>query len=183
MSRTAAPPTRPPPLGRACQGGPDGAGGRAVDCEAVAEGLVTQGFGRLVLQIGSTGTYVPHRLLPAGEARGVHRSGLEVHLFRLVPSLSGYVRDADLVVSHAGAGSLFEALRAGKMVLAVPNGALMDNHQVELASELAARKFLFWCEPSGLESALAALDAGALVPYDPGSMEGVIAAIDASVGW
>ena len=69
------------------------------------------------------------------------------------------------------------------MVLAVPNGALMDNHQVELASELAARKFLFWCEPSGLESALAALDAGALVPYDPGSMEGVIAAIDASVGW
>ena len=154
-----------------------------MDCEAVAEELVAQGFGRLVLQIGTTGTYVPHRLLPAGEAEGVHRSGLEVCLFRLVPSLAGYVRDADLVISHAGAGSLFEALRAGKMVLAVPNGALMDNHQVELASELAARKFLFWCEPSGLEGALGTLDAGALVPYEPGSMGGMIAAIDASVGW
>ena len=33
------------------------------------------------------------------------------------------------MISHAGAGSLFEALAAGKAVVAVPNGLLMHNHQ------------------------------------------------------
>ena len=145
--------------------------------------LVAQGFGRLVLQIGNTGTYVPHRLLPPGQETGMHSSGLQVEVFSLVPSLAEYITCADLIVSHAGAGSLFEALRAGKKILAVPNGGLMDNHQVELASELAARKFLFWCEASGLEKALGGLNVQSLVPYEPGILEGMIQVIDKSVGW
>lgn len=145
--------------------------------------LVDQGFGRLVLQIGTTGTYRPGQLLPEGQGAGRHGSGLQVEVFTLVPSLADYISRADLVVSHAGAGSLFEALRAGKKVLAVPNGALMDNHQVELASELAAQKFLFWCEVAGLQGALTDLDQQSLVPYVPGSMSGMIRAIDKSVGW
>lgn len=58
--------------------------------------------------------------------------------FRFAPALDSLVAAAALVVSHAGAGSIFEALRARKPLLVVVNTALMDNHQTELAEALAA---------------------------------------------
>ena len=36
---------------------------------------------------------------------------------------------ADLIVSHAGSGSVFEAMALRKPVIAVPNAILMHNHQ------------------------------------------------------
>ena len=38
--------------------------------------------------------------------------------------------EAALIISHAGSGSLFEALALRRPLLAVPNGLLMHNHQV-----------------------------------------------------
>ena len=59
---------------------------------------------------------------------------------------------ADLILSHAGAGSLLEALdissstkptsKQKKIVNAVINSKLMDNHQLELADELEKRKHI-----------------------------------------
>eukprot|EP00975_Prorocentrum_lima_P019488 4104021-Prorocentrum_lima.AAC.1 len=46
---------------------------------------------------------------------------------------------AELIVSHAGAGSIVEALRLRKKLVVVVNTALMDNHQLELAEALADR--------------------------------------------
>ena len=43
-----------------------------------------------------------------------------------------------MVVSHAGAGSVFEALRADKSLLVVVNDTLAGNHQEELAEALVA---------------------------------------------
>ena len=37
---------------------------------------------------------------------------------------------ADLIISHAGAGSVFEAMALCKPVITVPNAILMHNHQV-----------------------------------------------------
>jgi hypothetical protein len=47
------------------------------------------------------------------------------------------VSDAALVISHAGSGSIFESLTAGKALIVVPNPLLMDNHQAELGRHLA----------------------------------------------
>lgn len=52
----------------------------------------------------------------------------------------------------AGAGSIFEALRARKPLLVVVNAGLMDNHQQELAEALAARGHLAHCAPAGLQA-------------------------------
>ncbi len=53
------------------------------------------------------------------------------------------IKEADLVVAHAGAGSSLAALRAGKCPLLVPRratfGEHVDDHQVEIATELESR--------------------------------------------
>ena len=49
--------------------------------------------------------------------------------FKFAPGLEEHLARARLVVSHAGAGSVFEALRLGKPLVVVVNDTLMDNHQ------------------------------------------------------
>jgi len=55
---------------------------------------------------------------------------------------SGCVADADVVVCHAGAGTLIEVIRAGKIPVAMARlqryGEHVDDHQLELVAELAA---------------------------------------------
>ena len=47
----------------------------------------------------------------------------------------------------AGAGSIMEALDAGKHVIVVINDSLMDNHQTELAEQLAKDRHLVHTTP------------------------------------
>ncbi|KAI9813616.1 MAG: N-acetylglucosaminyldiphosphodolichol N-acetylglucosaminyltransferase catalytic subunit alg13 [Pycnora praestabilis] len=47
-----------------------------------------------------------------------------------------------VVISHAGSGSILDALRIGVPLIVVPNPELLDNHQVELAEELAAQGYV-----------------------------------------
>lgn len=58
------------------------------------------------------------------------RRRLRCEYFRFRSSLESEFRGAALVISHAGAGSIFEALRAARPLIVVVNEALMDNHQV-----------------------------------------------------
>ena len=55
--------------------------------------------------------------------------GLLVNVFDYQPTLAAHIASAALVISHAGSGSLFEALNAGRPTVAVVNEGLMDNHQ------------------------------------------------------
>ena len=103
--------------------------------------------------------------------------------FRYAPDLGAHMAGAGLVVCHAGAGSVFEALRARRAVLVVVNEALMDNHQVELAQALAEEGHLAYCLPSTLVAALAALQPEELTPYEPGSAAPVARAIHALCGF
>lgn len=52
-----------------------------------------------------------------------------------------YLLEADLVICHAGAGTLIQAITANKRVVAMPRraqfGEHVDDHQVELAEILA----------------------------------------------
>jgi beta-1,4-N-acetylglucosaminyltransferase len=47
------------------------------------------------------------------------------------------MRNADLIIGHAGAGTCMEALSFGKPLLVVVNNKLLHNHQIELAERLA----------------------------------------------
>ncbi|VEU20795.1 DEKNAAC101704 [Brettanomyces naardenensis] len=47
--------------------------------------------------------------------------------------VSKYTAPSELVISHAGTGSILDSLRIGKKLIVLINEALSDNHQVEIA--------------------------------------------------
>jgi beta-1,4-N-acetylglucosaminyltransferase len=142
----------------------------ALDSPSVLDALASAGHASLTIQVGR-GAYRPSR-----GARS--RPGFAVDHFDFRPSLDEAMRGASLVISHAGAGSIFEALALRVPLLVVVNETLMDNHQVELAKELERRGYLRWCVPETLEEAVRAFDASELVPYEPGDPRELARAID-----
>lgn len=98
--------------------------------------LYAAGVRRLRLQYGR-GDEVSGCTFTPPSSSGKHP--LVVSTFAFVPSLASYIAEADIIVTHCGAGCAFEALAARKHVIAVPNRTLMDDHQSELANELDAR--------------------------------------------
>ncbi len=68
--------------------------------------------------------------------------------FDFVPSkeLAELQRSADLVITHAGVGSVMEALLAQKKVIACPRyfelGEHVDDHQVEWCQEIASKQWV-----------------------------------------
>ncbi len=64
------------------------------------------------LQVGD-GSYIVRNVGEAGPggSRATLANGLTVETFQYAPNLDKLMAGADLVISHAGAGSLFEALR------------------------------------------------------------------------
>ncbi|CAN6272638.1 unnamed protein product [Urochloa humidicola] len=145
----------------------------AVDSPEVKMALLQQGYTDLLIQMGR-GTYVPSKV--SGDAT------LQVDYFTFSPSIADHMRTASLVISHAGSGSIFETLRLGKPLVVV-NEDLMDNHQSELAEELAERKHLFYARPQTLGETIQAMDLGTLVPYVPGDAKPVVTLINKFLGF
>ena len=122
------------------------------------------------------------RATGGGLAHLVSGEELTVTLFDFKPSLREDMRSADLVVTHAGAGSVFECLNLPVPCLVVVNAGLMGNHQTELARALADRQYLRWCVPATLKIALQTFDAKKLVAYEGGNPNGVRLALDEMLG-
>jgi len=68
--------------------------------------------------------------------------------FDYTKNLKGLITSADLVISHAGAGTILEVLESRTKLIAVINEKLMDNHQLELAEKMAQENF---CQMSYLK--------------------------------
>ncbi|MCD6461230.1 MAG: hypothetical protein J7L61_00605 [Thermoplasmata archaeon] len=88
-----------------------------------------------------------------------------IRFFRYAPSLQEYFERADLVISHAAAGTLFPLLNMGKRVVAVTNPRLriytegdmievesrvrgrmrIEYRQQELPMKLEEEGYLVWC--------------------------------------
>lgn len=119
--------------------------------------LAPFGFGNVLLQIGR-GEFVPsgadcEEISSSSSSSCASFETGKTYFYRFKASLASDVADASLIISHAGAGSIFEALRQDKVLCVVSNDQLMNKHQSELAEHLAAGEFLWHAaNPSSLAS-------------------------------
>jgi beta-1,4-N-acetylglucosaminyltransferase len=106
-------------------------------------------------------------------------------VYRFKASIAEDVEGASLIISHAGAGSIFEAVRANKPLIVAVNNKLADNHQTELASAMSERKHFFSCDPATLAATLKAADFSKLKPLpsaEPG-LKAFAACVDDLMGY
>ncbi len=93
----------------------------------------------------------------------------QVHWFRLAPSLEPYYRDADIVVSHGGLGTVIEVASMGKPLVALSNPDRYDMHQDDLLRYMEQEGHLLWCRDlSDLEEDLRRARAMTFRPYKVG---------------
>ncbi|XP_074003533.1 UDP-N-acetylglucosamine transferase subunit ALG13-like [Numenius arquata] len=144
-----------------------------VSSPAALQVLRSRGYQKLVLQVGR------------GELKPAPRSSpaVAVEAFRFKDSLAEDLRRADLVISHAGAGSCLETLEKGKPLVVVINEKLMNNHQLELAKQLHRDGHVICCNCSTLVETLETMDLTTLKPFPPGQPEKFALFLDKVVGF
>ena len=98
-------------------------------------------------------------------------------------SISEDIENADLVISHAGAGTCIEVLNAKKPLIAVVNESLMNNHQSELANQLTSDGHCLNCIPETLERTFIYLDESKLKPLPPAKPEFFVNYLDRFFGF
>lgn len=115
------------------------------------QSLHDSGYTALVLQHGAQGSQIYNEFIDANKGGSEGRYGLDISGFDFnkrglgveMQAAKGRAGMAEgVVISHAGSGSILEALRIAVPIVVVPNPDLLDNHQVELAEELASQGYV-----------------------------------------
>jgi beta-1,4-N-acetylglucosaminyltransferase len=107
---------------------------KAVTTEEAMQWMVSNGYTHLVIQYGKG-----RRPSISSYAGLLHAGVMSVECYGFKPSLELDMKDADLIISHAGAGTVMECVRLKRRMVVVINTILMDNHQTELAEAMAER--------------------------------------------
>ena len=120
--------------------------------------LKNYGFRRIILQVGN-GKHEDDNLFnfkelnfnaSKNEITKFVKENIEITAYRYKSSIRDDMLNADLVISHAGSGSVMESLEANKKLIVVVNEALMDNHQLELAEKMFQEGYLLYTNCQGL---------------------------------
>jgi beta-1,4-N-acetylglucosaminyltransferase len=113
---------------------------------------------------------------------------VHVEYYDFKPSLREDMLAADLIVSHAGAGTVMEVLGLDKkesILAVVINSRLMDNHQLELAKAMGDRRHLFVIQEPELlqkEETWDELVAFVPLPKEPGDAQDFARVLDSYFG-
>ena len=95
-------------------------------------------------------------------------------MFKTIPFVNEnefkeYVKEASVILTHAGSGSLFSAIKAGKKIIAVARlhkyNEMMNDHQLEIVKKLTEGGYIL----DGTDSLVGAwrkLDSFTPKPYD-----------------
>ncbi|XP_076296894.1 alg13 UDP-N-acetylglucosaminyltransferase subunit [Lasioglossum baleicum] len=140
----------------------------------ILEALSLKGYNELILQIGKS-TLEPDCTPRNGFVR--------IEYFNLNPSILEYVKDADLIISHAGAGSILDALENGKNLIVVANNSLMHDHQLELAEQLYLDKHLYYGSCDTFLNVIRTMDFSRLRPYVNNKSEHIAEYINEIMGF
>jgi len=86
--------------------------------------------------------------------------------FKFTDHVNDYIDQADVVITHAGAGSVFKLLEKQKKLVVVPNNVRIDSHQFDLAKYVDDENLASVCyDLTQIESALSAAVNNQYSPY------------------
>eukprot|EP00056_Hartaetosiga_gracilis_P003534 m.64560 g.64560 ORF g.64560 m.64560 type:complete len:254 (+) comp11494_c0_seq1:47-808(+) len=150
-----------------------------VDTQPVLQALHEIGCRKLIVQYGkaerkiASGQRVLRDDLPENGRENTtlryrQRHEVEVEAYDYKPSLQGDFEQADLVIGHAGAGTIMETLSMeGTKMIVVVNDTLMHNHQTELAFKMRDLNHLKACNCSTLLDTIKTIPTTTFTPYNP----------------
>ncbi|CAJ1966917.1 unnamed protein product [Cylindrotheca closterium] len=148
----------------------------AITSKVALDWMVSRGYKSLKIQYGK------------GKEPRIESNGLPIaiEVYDFLPSLDADMRKADLIISHAGAGTVMEALRLQKKLIVVINTMLMNNHQEELAGAMAERGHLLMVEkPEKLDDNLTWVSFNDFEPivYEGGDEDSFAILLDSHLGF
>ena len=130
---------------------------KTIVSDGVLNTLVSMGYERLLIQTGR-GKYI---------IENTKRKDIHIETYNYKDSIEDDLKNASLVISHAGAGSILESLGLKKRLLVVVNDKLMDNHQYELAEKTKSEGYLYYCNCENLKETLETKDFSQLKTFQP----------------
>jgi UDP-N-acetylglucosamine transferase subunit ALG13 len=125
----------------------------------VSVGNATQPFSRLLDKVAQLAPGLPQPVVVQCGSASFASPCCTVHTFLEMNEFARSIAEAQLLILHAGAGSIIHAVRAGKIPVVMPRqakyGESIDDHQLELASALArSGKIVVALTPEQLELAV-----------------------------
>lgn len=111
--------------------------------------LINMGFSKVIVQVGSRSQHERNtnfKIFPGLNFKIVSIVNEETFLMIL--------RKSDLIISHGGSGTLFQALELQKSIIAIVNPKTVGNHQGELINYLKENSYIHSCDVAGLNHSL-----------------------------
>ncbi|KAL8720518.1 MAG: hypothetical protein Q9225_002640 [Loekoesia sp. 1 TL-2023] len=133
---------------------------KAVLASGFLQALQALGYTSLRLQYGKNGQKILNELNPQDNAdcHDIEINGFDFNTNGLGQEMwctkAAKDRAEGVVISHAGSGTILDALRIRVPLIVVPNTSLLHNHQVELAEELSKQGYLVHGHLNDLPAAL-----------------------------
>jgi len=90
-------------------------------------------------------------IIQTGNSKYIPRNA---EYFGFTDEFERYVKKAKIIISHGGAGTIFELLEKNKKIIVVANLRRTDKHQTEILEELNKEGCLIYCEDFDLYGAL-----------------------------
>lgn len=114
----------------------------------ISVGTQKQSFRRLFHMVEESKLTQNQRIIAQTGYTEFMSTKIETIPFMSIELYKKYIADSDIVICHGGVGTIFDALYAGKKVLAVPRLSKfdehVDNHQIEVCDELEKEGYILY---------------------------------------
>lgn len=111
----------------------------------VTVGMHYQGFERLISKMDSIAETIDEDvIMQIGSTSYIPKNAMYFNFTNNYNEILDYFKEARIIISHAGAGTLIDAVITGRPIVVVPRlkrfGEIIDDQQLELAEVLSAQK-------------------------------------------
>ena len=128
-------------------------------------GTQDKSFVRLLQEMDrliENGTITKQVIVQAGSTK-YQSKNMEIHKMLPMKKFLNYMEQSDYVITHGGVGSILDALKYQKKVIAVPRlkqyGEHENNHQIQIIEKFTKENYILGCEGvETLKDAIVSLD-------------------------